>query len=93
MKPNVRPRPYPLIFSVLSVLTLLYHPTPAFSRGRILGRNPDKSLKNFPSCYSQSPLYSSTALSFIFLQIQATSVKKKGGKPDNNKNYTPFPIV
>ncbi len=25
-------------------------------RGRILGRNPDKSLKNFPPCYSQSPL-------------------------------------
>ncbi len=25
-------------------------------RGRILGRNPDKSLKSFPPCYSQSPL-------------------------------------
>jgi hypothetical protein len=22
-------------------------------RGQILGRNPDKSLKDFPSCYSQ----------------------------------------
>ncbi len=26
------------------------------SRGRILGRNPDKSLKSFPPCFSQSPL-------------------------------------
>jgi hypothetical protein len=26
------------------------------SRGRILGRNPDESLKSFPPCYSQSPL-------------------------------------
>ncbi len=25
-------------------------------RGRILGQNPDKSLKSFPPCYSQSPL-------------------------------------
>jgi hypothetical protein len=27
-----------------------------FSRGRILGRNWDKSLTSFPPCYSQSPL-------------------------------------
>ncbi len=27
-----------------------------FSRGRILGRNWDKSLKSFPLCYSQPPL-------------------------------------
>ncbi len=26
------------------------------NRGRILGRNWDKSLKSFPPCYSQSPL-------------------------------------
>jgi hypothetical protein len=25
-------------------------------RGRVLGPNPDKSLKSFPPCYSQSPL-------------------------------------
>jgi hypothetical protein len=25
-------------------------------RGRILGRNPDKSLQTFPPCYSQSPV-------------------------------------
>ncbi len=29
---------------------------PLLSRGRILGRNWDKSLKSLPSCYSQSPL-------------------------------------
>ncbi len=28
----------------------------ACTGGRILGRNPDKSLTSFPSCYSQSPL-------------------------------------
>jgi hypothetical protein len=27
-----------------------------FSKGRILGRNWDKSLKSFPPCYSQAPL-------------------------------------
>jgi hypothetical protein len=26
------------------------------TRGRILRQNPDKNLKNFPTCYSQSPL-------------------------------------
>ncbi len=31
---------------------VLYYST----RGRILGRNWDKSLKSFPPCYSQSPL-------------------------------------
>jgi hypothetical protein len=35
-------------------------PRPSFCRdrpkGRILGQNPDKSLKSFPPCYSQSPL-------------------------------------
>ncbi len=40
--------------------------------GRILGRNPDKSRKSFPPCYSQSPLYS-FALKFLFLQTHATS--------------------
>ncbi len=34
---------------------------PSQNKGRILGRNPDKSHKSFPPCYSQSPLQS-TAL-------------------------------
>jgi hypothetical protein len=63
------------------------------TRGRILGRNPDKSLKSFPPCYSKSPVYS-FALRFIFLPNHATSysfycallytVKEKGGKPKEN---------
>jgi hypothetical protein len=32
------------------------------ARGRILGHNPDKSLKGFPPCYSQSPLHSTVQL-------------------------------
>ncbi len=55
-------------------------------RGRILGRNPDKSPRSFPPCYSQSPLCS-FALRFLFLQTHATSysfyrpvtIKEKGG--------------
>ncbi len=43
-----------------------------FAWGRILGRNPDKILKSFPPCYSQSPLYS-FVLRFLFLQTHATS--------------------
>jgi hypothetical protein len=39
--------------------------TPCLTRGRILGRNPDKSLKSFPPCYSQSHLQ--LCLSFLFL--------------------------
>ncbi len=38
------------------------------SRGRILGLNPDKSLKSFPSCYSHS-----FALRLLFVQTHATS--------------------
>ncbi len=61
-------------------------------RGRILGRNPDKSFKSLHPCYSQSCLLYSFALRFLFLQTHATSyslysallyrLKKKGGKPD-----------
>jgi hypothetical protein len=63
--------------------------------GRILGRNPDKSLKSFPPCFLQSPLYI-FALRFIFLQTHATSysflssitvhVKEKGAQPER-KSY------
>ncbi len=46
---------------------------PAYGyRVRILGRNPDKSLKSFLPCYSQSPL-PSFALGFLFLQTHAAS--------------------
>jgi hypothetical protein len=43
------------------------------SLGRILGRNPDRSLKSFPPCYSQLPLY-------LFLQTHATSYRFCKGK-------------
>jgi hypothetical protein len=49
-------------------------------RGRILGRNPDKSRKNFPPCYSKPPLQ--LFLRFLFLQTHATSYSfcKEEGK-------------
>ncbi len=65
-------------------------------KGRILGRNPNKSLKSFPPC-SHSYLYS-FAMRFLFLQTHATSysfyssllytVNVKGGKPDRK----PYPL-
>jgi hypothetical protein len=39
-------------FQLLHYMLLL---SEKYSRGRILGRNPDKSLKSFHPCYSQSP--------------------------------------
>ena len=61
------------------------------SRGRILGRIPDKSINSFPPYYSQSPLQ--LCLRFPFLQTHAmqpltVSVKKKVGKPDRK----PYPL-
>ncbi len=73
-----------------------------FSGGQILGQSPDKSLKSFPPCYSQSPLQLcfkiifllTHATSDVFLQTHATSysdqllytVKEKGEKPDRKRN-------
>ncbi len=57
-------------------------------RGRILVRNPDKSLKSFPPCYSQSP--QQLCLLFLFFKLTQplpVSVKEKGGKPDRK----PYP--
>ncbi len=42
-------------------------PTPFYSRGPILGRNPDKSFKIFPPCYSQPPILQ------LWLQISISS--------------------
>jgi hypothetical protein len=68
------------------------------SRGRILGRNPDKSFKKFPPCNSQSHLQccleisiSSNArnlLQFSTVQLMYI-VKEKGGKPDRK----PYPLL
>jgi len=52
--------------------------------GRILGRNPDKSLKSFPPCYSESPLQlcleiSTSSNSRNLLQfLQCVTVHYKG---------------
>jgi hypothetical protein len=66
------------------------------SIGRILRRNPDKSLKSFPPCYSQSPLQL-FALRFLFLQTHATSYnfcssvrRRKVGKPDRKAHLLPY---
>ncbi len=68
-------------------------------RGRTLGPNPDKSLKSFPLCYSQSPLYSFVlrfpllhhATSYSFYRVLLYTVKEKGGIP-YIKPY-PFPYA
>jgi hypothetical protein len=67
-------------------------------KGRILGRNPDKSLQSFPPCYSQSPLQLCFEIYSYFFKLTQPltvstvqllyTVKEKGGKPDR----TPYPI-
>ncbi len=66
-----------------------------YYRGRILGWNPDKSLKSFTPGYSQSPLQLCLEISISsisrnllqFLQFSTLySVKEKGGKPER-KSY------
>ncbi len=54
------------------------------SRGRILGRNSDKSLKSFPPCYSESSLqlyletfFSNSRNLFHFLQLTGNGNIKK----------------
>ncbi len=68
-------------------------------RGRILERNPDKSLKSFSPCHSQSPVQICLEI-FISSNSVATSdnavstvellytVKEEGGKPDRK----PYPL-
>jgi hypothetical protein len=45
------------------------------ARGGILGGNPDRSLKSFPPCYSQTPLLSNCTphLLFFGLEISASN--------------------
>ncbi len=51
--------------------------------GGILGGNPDRSLKSFPPCYSQTPLLTDCTLpTFYFLDLrflQATAGRGGGG--------------
>ncbi len=66
--------------------------------GRILGRNPDKSPKSFPPCYSQSPqlcleisisFSNSCNLLFISTVKLLYTVQEKGGNPDRK----PYPLL
>ncbi len=57
-----------------------------YIQGRILGRNPDKSLKSFPPCYLQSSLC--TFASYSFHSSLQYTVKEKEGQPDRK----PFPL-
>ncbi len=63
------------------------------SWGRILGRNPEKSVKSLPPCSSQSALQlcpenSISSDSHNLLQFILYTVKEKGGKPDRK----PYPL-
>jgi hypothetical protein len=75
-------------------------PTPP-SWGQILGRNADKSLKSFPSCYTQSPNTASPRDFYFFKFTQPLivstvqllyTVKEIGGKPDRKPYPLPYGI-
>jgi hypothetical protein len=53
-------------------------------RGQILGRNPDKSHKSFPPCYSQSLLQ-------LYLEISIFSSNSRNLKSENSQNYAQKP--
>jgi hypothetical protein len=67
------------------------------NRGQILRRNPDKSLKRFLPCYSQSPLQlcleiSSSSNSRNLLQfLQCVTVNFKGERRKTWQKTTPLP--
>jgi hypothetical protein len=71
---------------------------PTLTRGRILGRKPDKSIKSFPPCYSESALQ--LCVEIFIIQNHATShsfysallytVKEKGGKPFRKPHLLPY---
>jgi hypothetical protein len=61
--------------------------------GPMFGRNPDKSLKSFPPCYSQSTVqlcleFSISSNSRNLIKFLLYTVKEKGGKPDRK----PYPL-
>ncbi len=71
-----------------------------FTWGRILGRNPDKSLKSFPLSYSRSlpqlclQIYisSNSFKLFQYLQFLLHTVKEEGGKPDRKPHPLPYAL-
>ena len=49
-------------------------------RDGILGGNPDRSLKSFPPCYSQTPLLTDCTPHFLFFGLEiSTSNSWEGG--------------
>jgi hypothetical protein len=49
-------------------------------RGGILGGNPDRSLKSFPPCYSQTPLLTECTPHLLFFGLEiSTSNSWEGG--------------
>ncbi len=69
-----------------------------FTWDRILGRNPDKSLKSFPLSKSLPQLCLEIYISsnsfklFQFLQFILHTVKEKGGKPDRKPYPLPYAL-
>jgi hypothetical protein len=69
---------------------------------RILGRNPEKSLKNVSPCYLQSLQrlcleisISSNSLNLLYCSYYSSvtnTVKEKGGKPDRKPYTLPYGI-
>ncbi len=74
----------------------IFRAHPFLSLGRILGRNPGKSLNSFPPCYSQSHVQlcleisnSQTHTTSDSFRVQLLhTVMEKGGKPDRK----PYPL-
>jgi hypothetical protein len=49
-------------------------------RGGILGGNPDRSLKSFPPCYSQTPLLTDCTPHLLFFGLEISTSNSWGGK-------------
>jgi hypothetical protein len=66
---------------------------------RILGQNPEKSLKSFPLCYSQAPLqlcleiYISSTLAISYSFHSSATVHCEGERRNPDRKPCPFPIV
>jgi hypothetical protein len=73
-----------------ALISNLHKPAPPPPpRSRILGRNPDKSLKSFPPCYSL--FLNSFDLRFLFLHTHATSYSFcKGERRKTDRK--PYPL-
>ncbi len=56
----------------INILKVSNPPPPPqhMTRGGILGGNPDRSLKSFPPCYSQTPLQANCSPPSVFLDLR-----------------------